>query len=80
MNVFKRLLASRKAWLVVLGLVVAYFGDKLNVDEVALAGALAVIFANIFGIAIEDAAEKKANGKAIAAVGANMKEEGADPR
>jgi len=60
MRVIKSLLASRKFWLMVLGILVPVLNAKLNLqmDSVALAGALAVIFANILGIAIEDAGEK----------------------
>jgi len=64
MRVIKSLLASRKFWLMVLGILVPVLNAKLNLqmDSVALAGALAVIFANILGIAIEDAGEKSAGG------------------
>jgi len=59
-NVIKRLLCSRKSWLMALGILVPVLNAKLDLqmDSVELAGALAVIFANILGIAIEDAAEK----------------------
>ena len=62
LSVVKSLLASRKFWLTVLGILVpiANAKFKLEMDSVVLAGALAVIAANIFGIAIEDAAEKGA--------------------
>jgi len=62
MSTLKALLASRKFWLMVLGILVPVLNAKLDLqmDSVELAGALAVIFANILGIAIEDAAEKSA--------------------
>jgi len=60
MSTLKSLLVSRKFWLMVLGILVPVLNAKLDLqmDSVELAGALAVIFANILGIAIEDAAEK----------------------
>jgi len=54
MDKIGQLLASRKFWAAIAGLVSIVLGDRAGVDPAALSGAIAVIVAYILGTALED--------------------------
>jgi cation transporter-like permease len=56
----KGLLKSRKFWALVVGIVVAVFGERAGVDPDALLGAIVTIVTYIIGTALEDGLSRRA--------------------
>ena len=61
MDGLKSLVSSRKFWLMALGIALLLLNEPLGLglDTVPLVAAIGVIVAEIMGIALEDAAEKR---------------------